>query len=218
MGYLPFLFSIPILTIIMSSVSKSLFTNSIVPSNTRSLFIPIVLSSGSTYAGDVVNFLSNAYINILRIIETQYGANMANKTYELIPSNYDDYTNLVSDLKLVQSKTTNSTMTLLLKIAEDTLIGSVNSYALYGDNLLLQIDKTTLEKRIDDILTDKNTVNVANTFGVSTMSLNKSFKLAPVFNYYIMIYGLPTAGTGFDPVKINFLVSILTNKGIDPYN
>lgn len=196
----------------MSSVSKSLFTNSNLPSNSRSLIHPIALSSG-----DVFQFLSNAYITILRIIETQYGANMANKTYELIPSNYELYTSLISDLKIIQSKTTNSTMTLLLKIAEDTLIGAVNSYALYGDNLILQLDKATLEKRVDDILTDKNTALVENTFGTSNMSLNKTFKLAPVFNYYIMIYGLPCAGSGFDPVKINFLVEILTERGINPY-
>jgi len=205
----------------MGPVSKSLFTNSVVFSNTRSLINPITLTLSTTTittsTEDVLDFLNSSYISILRIIETQYGANMANKTYENIPSNYDDYTNLVADLKIVQSKTNNSTLTLLLKIAEDTLIGSVNSYALYGDNLLLQIDKTTLEKRIDDILTDKNTVAVENTLSSSSMSLQKSFKLAPVFNYYIMIYGLPVAGVGFDPIKINFLVDILTEKGIDPY-
>jgi len=205
----------------MGPVSKSLFTNSVVFSNTRSLINPITLTLSTTTittsTEDVLDFLNSSYISILRIIETQYGANMANKTYENIPSNYDDYTNLVADLKIVQSKTNNSTLTLLLKIAEDTLIGSVNSYALYGDNLLLQIDKTTLEKRIDDILTDKNTVAVENTLSSSSMSLQKSFKLAPVFNYYIMIYGLPAAGVGFDPIKINFLVDILTEKGIDPY-
>ena len=45
-----------------------------------------------------------------------------------------EYTLLVSNIKTIQTKTTNSTLTLLLKIAEETLIGAVNSYAIYGDN------------------------------------------------------------------------------------
>jgi hypothetical protein len=214
----------------MNSYSKSIFTNSTVSSNTRSLIRPtsltitaadvassggIVIDGGATT--DVLDFLSTSYLNILRIIETQYGANMANKTYENIPSNYTNYTQLVSTLKIIQTKTTNSTLTLFLKLAEDTLVGSVNSYTLYGDNLLLQVDKSNLEKRVNDILTDKNTKLVENTFSYSNMSVQKTFKLAAVFNYYIMIYGLPVQGVGFDPVKISFLVDILTEKGINPY-
>lgn len=208
----------------MASYSKSLFTNSTVPSNTRSLIYPISLGFGSVSsspdnppASDVLDFLTSSYLSILRIIETQYGFNMANKTYEQIPANYTQYTELVSGLKTIQSKTTNATLTLLLKIAEETLVGAVNSFTLYGDNLLLQVDKANLEKRVNDILTDKNTRLVENTFSYSNMSVQKTFKLAAVFNYYIMIYGLPTQGVGFDPVKISFLISILTEKGIDPY-
>jgi hypothetical protein len=207
----------------MASYSKSIFTNSTVFSNTRSLIDPISLGIYSTSSGgggtssDVLDFLTSSYLSILHIIETQYGANMANKTYENIPSNYNAYTELVSNLKIIQTKTTNSTLTLLLKIAEDTLVGAVNSYTLYGDNLLLQVDKSNLEKRVNDILTDKNTKLVENTFSYSNMSVQKTFKLAAVFNYYIMIYGLPVQGVGFDPVKISFLVNILTEKGIDPY-
>jgi len=207
----------------MASYSKSIFTNSTVFSNTRSLVDPISLGIYSTSSGgggtssDVLDFLTSSYLSILHIIETQYGANMANKTYENIPSNYNAYTELVSNLKIIQTKTTNSTLTLLLKIAEDTLVGAVNSYTLYGDNLLLQVDKSNLEKRVNDILTDKNTKLVENTFSYSNMSVQKTFKLAAVFNYYIMIYGLPVQGVGFDPVKISFLVNILTEKGIDPY-
>jgi hypothetical protein len=28
---------------------------------------------------------------------------------------------------------------------------------------------------------------------------------------------MPASGVGFDPVKLSFLVDILTEKGIDPY-
>ena len=206
----------------MASYSKSLFSNSTVSSNTRSLIHPISLGIGpitnsTDTTNDVLEFLTSSYLSILRIIETQYGANMANKTYEYIPPDYALFTSLSANLKTIQSKTNNSTLSLLLKIAEDTLLGAVNSYSLYGDNLILQVDKSFLEKRINDILTDKNSKTVENTFSYSNLSVQKTFKLAAVFNYYIMIYGLPTQGVGFDPVKISFLVTILTEKGIDPY-
>jgi hypothetical protein len=179
------------------------------------------LSTGTTIisssTSDVLDFLNSSYLSLLRIIETQYGRNMKNKTYENIPSNYNDYTLLVSQLHFIQTKTDNASVTLLLKLAEDTLVGAMNSYTLYGDNLIIQIEKANLEKRVDDILSDKNVGLVENTYSFNSMSLTKTFKLATVFNYYIMIYGLPAPGVGFDPVKISFLVNILTEKGIDPY-
>jgi hypothetical protein len=205
----------------MSSFSRSLFTNSQVFSNSRSLINPVSLSTGTTIisssTSDVLDFLNSSYLSLLRIIETQYGRNMKNKTYENIPSNYNDYTLLVSQLHFIQTKTDNASVTLLLKLAEDTLVGAMNSYTLYGDNLIIQIEKANLEKRVDDILSDKNVGLVENTYSFNSMSLTKTFKLATVFNYYIMIYGLPAPGVGFDPVKISFLVNILTEKGIDPY-
>ena len=195
--------------------SKSIVTNEQIPNN-RSLVNPGTLAKET--AVDILEFLTTSYINILKIIESQYGRNMADKTYEYIPSNYQEYTLLVSNIKTIQTKTTNSTLTLLLKIAEETLIGAVNSYAIYGDNIILTVDKAYLEKRVDDILSDKNTGVIENTFRYSNMSVTKTFTLAAVFNYYIMIYGLPEQGVGFDPVKISFLSNILTQRGIDPYS
>lgn len=200
----------------MPSFSKSLFTNTPTNSQFRSLINPVSTGIAGTTSSELT-FLTDAYLNILKIIETMYGSNMANKTYEQIPTDYTQYTNLVTSIQNIQSQTSNSTMSLLLKIAEETLVGAYNSFTLYGDNLFLQLDKATLEKRIEDILSDKNVQTVENTASSSNMSLTQSFHLAAVFNYYIKIYGLPPSGTGFDPVKIAFLVEILQSKGIDPY-
>ena len=197
--------------------SKSIVTNEQIPNN-RSLVNPGTLAKEAGVVVDILDFLTTSYINILKIIESQYGRNMADKTYEYIPSDYEEYTLLISNIKTIQTKTTNSTLTLLLKIAEETLIGAVNSYALYGDNIILTVDKANLEKRVDDILSDKNTGVIENTFSYSNMSVTKTFTLAAVFNYYIMIYGLPEQSVGFDPVKISFLSNILTQRGIDPYS
>lgn len=200
----------------MPSFSKSLFTNTPTNSQFRSLIDPVSIGIAGTTSSELT-FLTDSYLNILKIIETMYGSNMANKTYEQIPTDYTQYTNLVTSIQNIQSQTSNSTMSLLLKIAEETLVGAYNSFTLYGDNIFLQLDKATLEKRVEDILSNKNVQTVENTASSSNMSLTQTFHLATVFNYYIKIYGLPPSGTGFDPVKITFLVKILQSKDIDPY-
>jgi hypothetical protein len=100
---------------------------------------------------------------------------------------------------------------------QEALTGAINSYALYGEKILLSIDKYNLEKKVEDILSNKNVkfVNMSNTSG--QMKIVKTIKLAAVFSYYINIYGMPPYGVGFDPVKINYLVDILRSRGINPY-
>ena len=199
-------------------VGKSLFNNTTHSGLSRPLFNSISLgeTSVSVSSGDV-DLISSTYFDILKLIESLYGANMASKNYEEIPNNYDQYIQLYESLQTLQAETTNNDITLLLQIAEHTLVGAVNSYTIYGENVLLRVDKTTLENRVSELLNQVNVETVTDGETTSTLSLTRSFRLAAVYNYYIMIYGMPTSGSGFDPVKISFLVDILTEKGIDPY-
>ena len=105
----------------------------------------------------------------------------------------------------------------MVKFAQDTLIGAINSYTLYGNNIVLQLDKTNLEQRVQDILSNKNqrVVEIANASG--QLTITKTFKLAPIFNYYILIFGMPAFGVGFDPNKVGFLLDILNQNNISPY-
>ena len=199
-------------------VGKSLFNNTTHSGLSRSLLNPISLGQTSTtVSSGEVDLISSTYYDILKIIESLYGANMASKEYESIPNNYDQYIQLYESLQALQAETTNNDLTLLLQIAEHTLVGAVNSYTIYGENVLLQVDKTTLENRVSELLNKVNVENVTDGETTSNLSLTRSFRLAAVYNYYIMIYGMPASGAGFDPVKISFLVDILTEKGIDPY-
>jgi hypothetical protein len=206
----------------MSSYSKSLFTNNTVFSNTRSLINPIsfaiAVQTVGTGTSQELDFLTQYYMNIIRIIQTDYSSKIANQTYESIPTDFSQYTNLVTQVQDMRTKTTNSSVLLLLQIAEDTLRGAFNSLSLYGDNLLLQIDKAELQKQVTDILSDKNLTTTQPTLSSNNMTLTQNFQLAPVFNYYIRIYGAPLQGQGFDPVKIAFLIYTLQENGIDPYS
>jgi hypothetical protein len=206
----------------MSSYSKSLFTNNTVFSNTRSLINPIsfaiAVQTIGTGTSQELDFLTQYYMDIIRLIQTDYSSKIANQTYEAIPTDYSQYTNLVKEVQDMRSKTTNASVLLLLQIAEDTLRGAFNSLSLYGDNLLLQLDKADLQKQIADILSDKNVTSVQSSMSTNNMTLTQSFQLAPVFNYYIRIYGAPLQGQGFDPVKIAFLIYTLQENGVDPYS
>ena len=199
-------------------VGKSLFNNSIQSGLQRSLLIPISLGQSTvTASSGNIDLISNTYYDILKIIESIYGANMASKNYEAIPNNYDHYAQLQEGLHELQAQTTDPDITLLLQIAEHTLTGAINSYTLYGENILLRVDKTTLENNVSELLNEVNVETVNDGETTSNLSLTRSFRLAAVYNYYIMIYGMPASGAGFDPVKIAFLVDILTEKGVNPY-
>ena len=206
----------------MSSYSKSLFTNNTVFSTTRSLINPIsfaiAVQTIGTGTSQELEFLTQYYIGIIRLIQTDYSSKIANQTYESIPTDFSQYTNLVKEVQEMRSQTTNASVLLLLQIAEDTLRGAFNSLSLYGDNLLLQLDKADLQKQVADILSDKNVTSIQSSMSTNNMTLTQSFQLAPVFNYYIRIYGAPLQGQGFDPVKVAFLIYTLQENGVHPYS
>lgn len=207
----------------MSSYSKSLFTNDTILSNTRSLISPISLSFGSALqnansgAASEIAFLNEYYNNILGIIRSSYSTHLANRTYESILTDFSQYNHLITQLQQMKAKTNNSSIYLLLQIAEDTLRGTYNALTLYGDNLILQLDKENLQKQIADIISNKNMEVIQTTVATNDISITQTFNLSAVFNYYIRIYGAPVPGEGFDPVKISFLIYTLEENGIDPY-
>src|SRR6056300_842551 len=171
----------------MSSYSKSLFTNNTVFSNTRSLINPISFAIAIQNIGSgtsqELDFLTQYYIDIIKLIQTDYSSKIASQSYESIPTDFSQYTNLIKDVQDMRTQTTNSSVLLLLQIAEDTLRGAFNSLSLYGDNLFLQLDKADLQKQINDILSDKNLTTTQSSMSSNNMTLTQSFQLAPVFNY-----------------------------------
>jgi hypothetical protein len=197
-----------------NSTSKSMFSNSLVLSSSRYLYNPISTYSGTSSDLDII---TSSHIYSLEIIEKFYTSNMSNKTYEMIPNNYNQYIQLYMILNKLQKTIHNSKLLLLLNIIREGLVGSINSYTIYGENISLRLDKRNLELKVDEILSNKNVkmVNMSNTSG--QMSIKKTIKLAAVFNYYILIYGMPEYGVGFDPIKISYLVDILKQRGIHPY-
>jgi len=202
---------------------KSMFSNAILLTSSRPLYNPVGVGyiSESGYgpgpgSTELINISAN-YFNTLQKIHDFYGLQMQNRTYYNIPTDYDEYVQLYVILQQIQTQTQNSSLLLLLRIAEDALVGAINSYTLYGENLVLNVDKSALQQKVNDILSNKNEKFVEVATATGQLTVTKTFKLAAVFNYYIIIYGMPAYGVGFDPTKINFLVTILEGLGVDPF-
>jgi len=174
----------------------------------------------SDYSNNIVGLpFDQSTLDNFQIIETYYGSNLKNKTYSNIPSDYQKYVDLYVIMQNLEAVATDPNVLLILKLVQEALVGAINAFALYSQTTVLQIDNTNLQNTINTILSNKNDIQIATrpTANTGQMSITKTFTLAAVFNYYIIIFGMPEYGVGFDPVKISFLVNILTNMGIDPY-
>lgn len=202
----------------MSNACKSMFSNASLTTTSRLLYNPVSLGGGggNSVSSDL-SIITSSYLSTLNKIHQFYGLNMANKTYYNIPNDFNQYIQLYVILQQIQKKVKNSALMVLLKLAEDTLVGAINSYTLYGDNLVLQLSVSNLQQQLQTVLSNTNQAFVEVVTSTGQLSINKTFKLAPVFNLYILIYGMPEFGVGFDTTKISYLVTILQQHGIDPY-
>jgi hypothetical protein len=154
----------------------------------------------------------------LRTIEELYTSNMADKHYANIPNNLTTYLKLFNIVSEAYVKyQSNVPLSLLFKITQEGLTGSINSYGLNTLNIELDIQNTWYQEQLQMII---NGINVNKTFdqNVGTLSMTRTFELAPLFRYYIQYYGFPEHGVGFDPAKLNIVLTALENMGIDPYN
>jgi hypothetical protein len=160
--------------------------------------------------------LSQNVIDVLNEIDTRYTSNIANQQYQLIPTDLERYLVLHNTIYTTQNQQTNTNIVKLFKITNDGLHGSINTYALYTSNIQLSLNNILLQRRIEEILSGKNEQQaMSNTTGQFTAT--QTFVLAPLFSYYIVMYGMPAYGVGFDPVKLSIISNILTENGIDPY-
>lgn len=201
-------------------ISRSMFFNTTSSEYARLVYNPVQQGASSGGGGGSggsgqLAIIDNEFYNSLYTIEQRYGLKMAEKLYENIPNDYNAYILLYVQVQLMMKQVTDYRLLILLKLAQEALKGAINSYALYGTTITLTYDKNNLQKTIADILSGKNNNCVASATG--NLSITKTFKLANVFNAYLIIYGMPSFGVGFDPIKINFLVDVLKQNGIEPY-
>ena len=188
--------------------SKSLMTGS--RNTIKSLINPVSISSQQDLQ------FSAEVVSALKTIEISYVEKMAFRKYLEIPDSVPLYLSLNDTISKTISNQRNTNLRLLFQIAKDGMTGALNSKTLSSTNADLNIRVVMLNKKVEDILSGKNDV-VALHETCGKMSITKTFKLAPLYSYYIQVYGMPAYGVGFDAIKLSLLVSILNKYGINPY-
>jgi hypothetical protein len=190
------------------SRSKSLMTGA--QNTSKSMVNPVSTSSQQElqFGADLTGALN--------IIQNQYVSKMALKKYLEIPELMSQYLSLNETMTASIAKQRNTNLRLLFNIANDGLLGSLNSKTLNANNVDLNFQVLMLNKKVDDILSGKNEV-VALGDVKGEISITKTFKLAPLYSYYIYLYGMPAYGVGFDAAKLSLLVAIMNKYGINPY-
>lgn len=160
--------------------------------------------------------LTKAQKALLLNVQTHYSGPLASPNFAVIPQNYGDYQALYNALLLTKADNAgNGDLALLLQLALDALKGAMNALSLNAANETLQKENSFLEEVINDLLSGTNVMNAMDkTTGGYT--LQKGFDLAPLFQYYIVKYGMPASGKGFDLVNLKVVYDELIAQGIDP--
>jgi hypothetical protein len=188
--------------------AKSLMTG--VQNTSKSLINPVSSSSQQElqFGADLTDALNK--------VETNYVEKMAKRKFLEIPNSVPAFLTLNDILLSSISKMKNTNLRLLFQIARDGMDGALKSRTLYMDNADLEIQVLALNKKNDDILSGKNEVKaIACTSG--QFAIKKTFKLAPLYSYYVYLYGMPAYGVGFDATKLSLLATIMTKYGLKPY-
>ena len=188
--------------------SKSLMTGS--QNTSKSLINPVSMSSQQELQ------FGTELTNTLKRIESSYVEKMAKRKYLDIPTSVPTFLALNDIMLNAISEQKNTNLRLLFQIARDGMDGALHSRGLFINNADLDMRVIMLNKKNDDILSGKNEVKA---IGCTTgnISITKTFKLAPLYSYYIYLYGMPAYGVGFDATKLSLLATIMTKYGVNPY-
>ncbi len=212
-----------------SFASKSLFSNAMMGFEGRSMINPVSGSypgrpmgagtgTGGGGGGGNTTTITTAELEALYDIQRLYTAHLANRTYEQIPVDYSQYLELrlVAETARIKYSVTQPSLSLLFQITVDGITGALNAFGLNNLYIDTSVQNTYLQGVLEEIINGVN-VNKAFDQNTSTIHMSRSFELAPLFRYYIALYGVPDPGVGFDPTKLALVLKALEHNGIDPY-
>lgn len=201
-----------------------MFSSTLVGYETKSMITAVLgmsasknISYGDQGSGGGGISITLLELESLRTIQTLYTSQLANRNYANIPVDLTKYLKLREIASKAQIKyKSNAALAVLFQITVDGITGTINTYGLNTLNIETQVQNTYLQGVIEEIISG---INVTKAFdeNVGTLSMSKTFELAPLFRYYISLYGVPEIGVGFDPVKLALVLTALQNSGIDPY-
>jgi len=196
--------------------------NSIVANNTnRTLnrkFVqpPTIIYKNTRVKNEISYEISRELTNSIKTINNNYISNLLNKNYESIPTDETTYLSLYNNMLRELEKTKDENIRILINMTLSGLKASLDTKNLYKENQNLIKNNEILTQRIDDVISNKNNKNVMSSTS-GKINMEKSFNLAPIYSYYITMYGLPEYGKGFEKKKLEKVKNTLESMNIDPY-
>jgi len=201
--------------------SRSLLSG-LLNSSSRSLTSAVASSSvGASVDTTNVDYeimTSAANIGMIEFVEKNYGTHSAAKNYHLMDNNISVYNSVYGNMQNILNSINTPELVTLITAIKELLASSYNSIGLHKDNIIQNITISTLTDKVQDILSNKNKEVLLQQNNPGSLTITQTFTLAPVYNYYISIYGMPLQGQGFNPLKISYIAEILTSINVEPYN
>jgi len=190
--------------------SKSLF--GYVTNSQKSMINPINNLMNTKFINNELLFTSeqNAALNN---IHKYYTEPLGYQKYNDIHYEYIEYTELYATISNLEINTSNKTIKLLLQITLEGLTGAIHAFSLNQSVITQNIQSLMVTPDL------QNNNNRAYTLDISNNNyiLYKKFHLAPIYSYYIAIFGLPDQTKSFDSNKIKQLLTVLMKYNINPY-
>jgi len=158
----------------------------------------------------------------LNNIHKYYTEPLGLKKFNDIHYEYTEYSELFSTISNLEINTFDKTIKLLLKITLEGLTGAIHAFGLNQSiisqniqSLLLNNNSSLIPSLQSSSITSNDTLDTINNN--NNYILYKKFNLAPIYSYYIAMFGLPEQSKSFDPIKIKQLLSVLIKYNINPY-
>ena len=170
------------------------------------------------YPTNSLPLITDSELLSLTEIQRDYTTHLANQKYSDISDNYIRYVRLrdIAISTMEKYMNINPALALMFQITVDGITGAINSTGLNNTNTELRVQNIYLQNVLEGMMNEENAKNALDDTS-GTLSMKKTFQLAPLFRYYISIYGVPAPGVGFDPVKLSNVLTVMENNGIDPY-
>jgi hypothetical protein len=188
--------------------TRSTMTGAMTSTSRNVLSFLVTPSVGGEYPYNVnVSVLSADQVALVQRVQTAYSVQMSGRNYASIPRDYTQFVELMGSLSEINVN--DSSLKLLIRIVQDALQGASNLTLLYENVIYNEIQILTLERRITEILSDKNVKRVIGDCIRGDLTTVRHFKLSPILSYYVHLYGVPAFGVGFDGDKLRFLANIV---------
>lgn len=196
--------------------------NYIVYFNDKQLIERVVQSNFASYEYDTSQFDFHGFIPNIEFLNERLDGALTNvMEYYITPYANNDLIGVNSSLKdYVETMTILQNLQCKTDIV-DILINTIRAIFDYihekKNNIRLLSKINTLETQLQECIDGINQVKTFCGGNRGNVGLSFSFRLVPLMNEYILLFGIPSSNNPVDPFKLYALKEHFISQGLDPY-